>query len=225
GSRIKLAAPDSDSPWLTVVGVCGDLRQNWWDAGARPTLYVPFSQSPARTTYLMIRTAQDPVQIIGLVRTAVRAVDAEQPLEEIHTLEKEISDAVAPIRIIGILMTVFGGIALVLSAVGVYSVFSYRVSERTHEFGLRVALGARPADILSIVGSQTLKLSAIGLIVGLPSSLALGAVVSSLLPGVITLDIGTFAGLSILLVAVSLLAAYVPARRAGLVDPIVALRN
>src|SRR5262249_50637696 len=215
GSRIRLGAPEADSPWVTIVGICRDIKQNWWDAASRPTLYLPCTQAPTRTTYVLIRTAQDPIRIVPAVRAAFQAIDAEQPLEEIHTLEKEISDAVAPLRIMGVLMTAFGVVALVLAAVGVFSVLAYTVAQRTHEFGLRVALGARPGDVLRTVHVQTLKLSVTGLAIALPISIALGTIVSRLFSGVITLDLGTFVGLTIVLVLVSLMAGYVPARRAA----------
>ena len=225
GSRIKLSTPEADSPWVTIVGICSDIKQNWWDAVSRPTFYLPYTQAPTRTTYVLTRTARDPLHIVAPLRTAFQAIDPDQPIEEIHTLEKEISDAVAPLRIIGILMTVFGALALVLSAVGVFSILAYTVAERTHEFGLRIALGARPTDVLRTVHAQTLKLAVTGLAIALPIPIALGAIVSSLFSGVITLDIGTFAGLAVGLVLVSLIAGYVPARRAARVDPMIALRN
>jgi putative ABC transport system permease protein len=225
GSRIKLGAPDSQSPWLTIAGICGDIKQNWWDPAGRPMVYRPSTQVLARSMYLVIRTAGDPMQIVSEARAAVARVDPDQPLNELHTLEREVTDSVAPLRIIGILMVVFGALALVLSAIGVFSVLAYSVAERTGEFGLRVALGASPRDVIGIVHKQTLRLAAAGVAIGAPAALAFGWMMSRLLFGVVALDAGTVAGFTLLLIAVSLLAGHFPARRAARVDPIISLRN
>jgi predicted permease len=224
GGRIKLGSPDSDSPWLSIVGVCGDMKQNWWDPVARPIIYLPSSQAPARSTYFVIRTVHNPMQIVGRVRAEISRVDPSLPLDDLSTLEREVADSVAPLKIIGTLMFVFGALALVLSAGGVFSLMAYSVAERTHEFGLRVALGASPKDVLGMVHKQTLKLAVAGLVLALPTAFVLARVMSSLLLGVVSLDVGTFAGFTILLVMVSLSAGYFPARRAARVDPIIALR-
>jgi putative ABC transport system permease protein len=225
GSRIKLGTADSASPWLTIVGVCGDLKQNWWDAATRPIVYVPFAQDPERSMYVIIRTEHGPMQIAPGVREAIQGLDPGLPVQQLQTLEKQVTDSVALLKIIGILMTVFGAMALVLSATGVFSVLAYGVAERTHEFGLRAALGAGPSDILGIVQRETLKLAIGGIALGVPAAFALGSLISGLVIGVGSLDGLTFVGLTLILILVSVLAGYLPARRAAHVDPMVSLRN
>jgi ABC-type antimicrobial peptide transport system permease subunit len=146
-------------------------------------------------------------------------------VQQLQTLEKQVTDSVALLKIIGILMTVFGAMALVLSATGVFSVLAYGVAERTHEFGLRAALGAGPSDILGIVQRETLKLAIGGIALGVPAAFALGSLISGLVIGVGSLDGLTFVGLTLILILVSVLAGYLPARRAAHVDPMVSLRN
>ncbi len=224
GKRIRRGAA-SDQRWLTIVGIVSDVKQAWFDREIRPQLYLPFLQSPRPTMSFLLRVADDPISYISSIRTQIFAIDRDQPIEDIKTLSQLFVDETSPFRFAAVLISVFGGIALVLSAVGVYGVMSYSVAQRTHEIGVRIALGAGRADVLSLVIGQGLKTAALGLAVGFPLALALSRIMVSQLFGVVSLEYGVLIGLMLLLGAVALLSSYVPALRATKVDPIIALRQ
>ncbi len=224
GQRLKMGDPESQAPWVTIVGVVGDVKQNWWEPVPRPTLYLPYLQAPQRSFDFAVRTASDPMSIVGAIRGLVRQIDPQIPLSSIQPMEGFVADALAPIHIIGILMMAFGAAALILSAVGVYGVLAHSVAQRTHEFGVRMALGARPSDVLRMVLGQALRLCGMGLAVSVPVAFVLSRTMKSLLYGVVALDAGVLLGFAFLLIFVSLAAGYVPAWRAMRVDPMVALR-
>ncbi len=221
GRRIKVG----DNRWATIIGVAGDVKHFMFDGGPRSTLYLPYTQLPRFRMALVLRSSSDPMSLVRSVRAQVRSVDGDQPIYEIKTMEKLISEHVSGIEMSAMLMAIFGVMALILSAVGVYSVMAYSVSQRTHELGVRMALGASSADILKLVVGQSSRMAAIGLGIGLPIAFALTRVVASALFGVVALDAITFMGITLLLAAVALLSGYVPARRAAKVDPCVALRH
>src|SRR5260370_6246369 len=133
GHRIKFGAPDSTEPWLTIVGVVGDVRQNWWNPLTRPVIYKPFAQAPQRPLTLLLRTTSNPASYVSAVRAAVRQIDPEIALRDVNTLEEEIADSIAIVSIMGILMGIFGLVALTLSSIGVYGVLSESVAQRTQE--------------------------------------------------------------------------------------------
>jgi putative ABC transport system permease protein len=224
GHRIKLGARDSNEPWLTVVGVVGDIRQNWWNPVARPVIYRPLAQAPQSSMTLLIRTASNPTSYISAVRGVVRQSDAAIALRGVNTLEEEIVDSIAIVRIMGILMGVFGLVALALSSIGVYGVLSESVAQRTHEIGIRLALGANPRDLMKLVLGQALKLTAIGLLIAVPCAVAISRAMASMIFGVVSLDLTILGGFTVLLLLVALCAGYLPARRAIRVDPMVSLR-
>jgi len=225
GRRVRLGAPGAAGPWVTVVGVVGDVTQNWWDSAARPVVYVPYLQSPRRTMVFAVRASLPPVGLASGIRRIVREADANVAAQEgVHTMAGEVADALAPLRILGVLMLLFGGVALALAAVGVYGILAQSVAQRTTELGIRLALGGQRGDVLRLVLGQAWALAASGVAIGLPLAFALARVMASLLSAVIAFDAAIFAGLALLMTAVALLAAYVPAQRALRIDPALALR-
>ena len=224
GKRIRVGANSPDKQWTTIVGVAGDVKHFMFDRGPRSTIYLPYAQMPRLRMSLALRSTADPMSIVSSVRAQVRSVDSDQPIYEIKTMEQLIGEHVSGIEISAMLMAIFGAMALILSAVGVYSVMAYSVGQRTHEIGVRMALGASSRDILKLVVGQASWMAAIGLGIGLPIAFALTRVVASALFGVVALDAVTFMSITLLLAAVALLSGYIPARRAAKVDPMIALR-
>jgi len=223
GQRIKLGSPGSQANWITIVGVVEDVKQNWWDSAARPVIYRPFAQVPRRWMNFAIRTSFDPHSVASAVREAGHSLDPGVSLA-LSTMDSEVSDSLAPIRILGILMVVFGAVSIALSALGIYGLLAHAVAQRTHEFGIRMALGAQRGDVLRLVIGQSWKLCAIGLLIGLPSAYLLVRLIENLLYGVIAFSAVIFIALALALTAVALLAGYLPAKRATKVDPMLALR-
>jgi putative ABC transport system permease protein len=224
GHRIKLGAQSSTEPWLRIVGIVGDVRQNWWNPLTRPVIYKPFAQSSQLSMTLLLRTASNPTSYVSAVREVVRQADPAIALRGINTLEEEIADSIAIVRIMGILMGIFGLVALTLSSIGVYGVLSESVAQRTHEIGIRLALGANPRDLMKLILSQALKLTGIGLAIAVPCAVAISRAMASLIFGVVSLDFTILAGFTALLLLVALGAGYLPARRAIGVDPMTSLR-
>ena len=225
GRRIKRANEKESARWLTIVGVVTDVKQAWFDKEIRPQLYLPYLQAPAATMSFLLSVSGDPMSLVAGARSQVFAIDRDQPIEDIKTLQQLFVDETSPFRFAAVLMSVFGGIALVLAAVGVYGVMSYSVAQRTHEIGIRMALGAGRSDVLRLITGQGLRTAAIGLTVGFPLALALSRIMVSRLFGVVSLEFPVLVGLTLLMGAVAFLSSYIPARRATKVDPIVALRS
>src|SRR5262247_3775349 len=225
GRRVKVGAPEPAAPWYTIVGVTGDVPRFMLDREMQPMIYLPNQQLPDRNAYLIARASGAPMAALPEVRAQIAALDNKLPLYEIKSHEQVIADRMAGLRLVASLMVMFGALALALASVGVYGVMAYAVSQRTREIGVRVALGARPQDVLRLVVGQSLKLAALGLAIGLPVALALGRVMAGALFGVIALEPLTFVGFTLLLTGVAMLAGYLPARRATKVDPITALRS
>jgi putative ABC transport system permease protein len=225
GQQIKLGPANSKEPWMTVVGVVEDVRQNWWNPTSRPTIYEPFFQTPQRSMVFLMRVASNPVGYASGIREVVRGIDDQIGLTGVGTLEREITDSIAIIRIMGVLMALFGCVALALSSVGVYGVLAEGVARRIPEIGVRLALGAEPRDVMKLVLGQAVKLTGIGLAIGVPIALAVNRAMSSLIFGIVSINLLLLAGFTLLLLVVALAAAYLPARRAMRVDPLVALRH
>jgi predicted permease len=209
---------------MTVVGVVGNTRHEGLSQETEAEFYVPYLQSPCDSMQLAVRTAGDPDSIISAVRAQVRAVDPDQPLYHVATLEQTLSESLAPRRFNMLLLGIFAGIALALATVGIYGVMAFSVTQRTHEIGIRMALGAQKSDILRLVVGQGMILALIGVGIGIAGALALTRFIASMLYGVKPTDLQTFIGVSLVLIIVALLACYIPARRATKVDPMTALR-
>jgi putative ABC transport system permease protein len=210
-------------PW-EIVGVIADEKLNGLDDDKSAAMYVTYAQSPSEFISIVVKGAVDPQTMQQAIDRQVRQIDPDQALTNVQTMEKIKSDSVAPMRLRTTLLGVFAGIALLLSAIGIYGVISYSVAQRTHEMGVRLALGARGGDILRLVVGSGMLLAAIGLVIGLAGSLALTRLLNSLLFGVKATDPATMVTVAAMLAGVAMLACYVPARRATKVDPMVALR-
>ncbi|HSR68810.1 MAG TPA: ABC transporter permease [Acidobacteriota bacterium] len=222
GQRFRL--PENPDQWYTVVGVAGDVTHNWFFGGPRPTMYLPMAQMPYRGVYVALRTTGDPLSLAPSLRRAVRRLDADQPVFGVKTQRQTLSDRTIGLRYAATIMGVFGAIALILSVVGIYGVMAYSINQRIREIGIRVALGALGRDVLRLTLGGALRLTAIGCAIGLLLAFVLGRFMESTLFGTIQLNLITFVGFTVLLVAAALLAAYVPSRRALRVDPSEALR-
>jgi predicted permease len=227
GQQIQRGGPTS--PKFTIVGVVGTI--NSIDLGMPVTkerLYYPLTQqAQARGggMALVVKTGLDPQTIVPQVRAAVRAIDPEQPIADVRTMEQWVSRSLQTRRTNMTLLTIFGAVALVLSAIGIYGVLAFGVAQRVREFGIRQALGADRSSILSLVLKQGLRTAGLGMALGLAGSVALGQYLRTLLFGVTPTDLGVFGGVTVLLFGVAMVACYVPARRATRVDPMVALRD
>jgi putative ABC transport system permease protein len=225
GKRIRMGSTDPKAPLLTVVGVVGRVKMDRLSVESnRVQGYVPYFQFPFSNMTVVIRSAVEPAHMIAAVRQQVQSMDPNQPIYNIRTMEQLRADSIAPERLNLMLLGLFATLALVLAGVGIYGVVSCVVSQRTHEIGVRIALGAQRRDVLRLVVGGGMKLSLIGMVIGLGGALALTRLMSSLLYGVSAIDPATFVVISLLLAAVAFVACYIPARRATKVDPMVALR-
>jgi len=217
--------PQAASPWSEIVGVAADTRRLNLNAEAVPVIYVPYWQWPMQTPELLVRTDENAAGVADTVRNESKALNRSLPAPAIQTMNDLLSDVVAEPRFHTMLLASFGAVALLLSAVGIYSVVSYVVTQRTHEFGIRMALGAQPRHLLMLVIGQGLRQVLLGVGIGLAAALALTRWLRSLLYGVSATDAPTFAAITLLLIGVALVACYLPARRATKVDPMIALRS
>jgi predicted permease len=208
-----------------VVGVVGDVKDHGLDTEPLPEIYLPLGQAPPRTVDLLLRTRVAPRSLVPAVEDVVRAADPELPVERTRTLEEVVARSISEPRFYMLLLAAFAATALGLAALGIFGVMSYAVAQRSHEIGIRVALGARPVDVLRMVLRHALVLAGSGVAAGLLGALALSRAVASLLFELSPTDPVTLASVAALLTAVALLASYLPARRATRVDPLVALRS
>jgi putative ABC transport system permease protein len=225
GKRLKSGSSDSTNPWLTIIGMVKDVRQFELTAEPKPQMYLPYEQAGFfEPRDLVVSTNVEPLSLAATVRRTVWEIDKDQPVSNVRTMEDVLSESIARQRFSMLLLGIFAALALVLAAVGIYGVMSYSVTQRTHEIGIRMALGAQRSDVLKMVVGQGLKLVLIGVVIGLLAAFILTRVMSSLLFGVTATDPATFITISLVLISVAVLASYIPARRATKVDPMLALR-
>jgi putative ABC transport system permease protein len=224
GRRFKFGPPASEAPWFIVVGVVGDMRRQGLEVDPVPQMFEPLEQNPSRAATLLVRTSTDPMSMVGTLRTAIRQVDKLGPIYGISTVSDRLTRFEEDRRFQTSLLGAFSAVALLLAAIGIYGVIQYSIAMRTREIGIRIAVGAQRSDIFGMVIGEGLKLSFLGLALGVTGALWLSHVGSSLLFGVTATDPPTYAAVAMVLTAVALAGCYFPARCAARVDPLVALR-
>jgi putative ABC transport system permease protein len=224
GKRLGFEKDPSKQSWREIVGVVGNVKHFGLDAEAKPEVYFPYQQSPRNFMTVVVRTSSDPVSMIPAIRGQVFAIDKDQPVFDIMTMDQRLTKSVASSRFVMLLLGSFSVLALGLAAVGLYGAMSYLVTQRTQELGLRMALGASRTDVFKLVVGKGMSLALIGIAIGLVASLALTRVMRSLLFEVTPTDVLTFVIVPVVLLTVTLLACYIPARRATNVDPLTSLR-
>jgi putative ABC transport system permease protein len=224
GKRINFNDSDPQKiKWVTVVGIVTNIRHRGLDVEPKPEYYLAHAQRAYREMILAVRGEQDPRALTSLIRREIQAMDPDQPLANIQTLEKITAESIAPRRLSVTLLGVFAAVALVLASVGIYGVMSFLVVQRTHEIGVRMALGAQRSDVLRLVVGHGMKLVLLGSVLGLVMALISTRALSAMLYRVGAFDLTTFAGVTIALALVALLASYIPALRATRADPMIAL--
>ena len=224
GMRVSFACKESEGLCRTVVGVVGNIRQESLTDEVTPEIYVPFAQMPINGMTLLVRTTADPPALVSAVRNQVLAIDKNQPVYDVKTLNQRVNDAVAVSRSLMLLFTAFALLALVLGSVGIYGIVSYSVTQRTHEIGIRMALGAQTANVLGLIMRNGLILVLTAIAIGIVSALALTRFLRTLLFGVTAADSVTFVMVSLVFFVIAMLASLIPALHATKVDPLVALR-
>jgi putative ABC transport system permease protein len=226
----RVAFTQQQPVWYQIVGVVGAIRHRALDAREMPELYVPnaqplFAGPTVRPLFVAVRTNGDPLAMTPSVRQAVAAVDPDQPISDVRSMDQRVSQSLGPRRFNMTLLGMFAAVALALSAIGIYGVVAYAVTERTHEIGVRLALGASPRDVVAMVVGQGLSLAVAGAAIGVVAAVVLTRLMARLLYGVTATDPLTFGAVALLLLLVAAGAAWLPARRATAVDPLIALRS
>ena len=229
GKRIKMGGMNSPFRWLSIVGVIGDIKHKGLDAASGPEMYVSYLQPPlpdwnVDSMFIAVRTEAEPIGMISSITNVVREVDKQLPIYSVQTMEQLLSTNVAPRRFNMQLISLFSAVALVLASIGIYGVMSFSVTQRTRELGIRMALGARRANILRLILQEGLVLALVGGGLGVIAALLLTQLMTKLLFGIAPTDVSSFAAAAFALLGVAFLACYLPARRATKVDPLVALR-
>lgn len=225
GKHLQLGTPEKREPERRIVGIVADIRTNVFDKSLNPTTYVPLEQMPTLSAAFVMRTSGDPTKVAASAAAQLRSVEADAPAYDVRTLEQAISDNASGVESSARMMLIFGIVALVLAAAGIFAVMAYSVSQRTHEIGLRIALGAQRVSVLKLVMASAVKMAVIGLAIGLCISALLARALSSALFGVVQFDPLIFVLLTLILATVSAVAAFIPARSATRVDPMKALHH
>ncbi|HTF38580.1 MAG TPA: FtsX-like permease family protein, partial [Blastocatellia bacterium] len=224
GKEIWVGVGWEQNDYGEIIGIVGDVRYGKAEEAFEPQVYLPYTQPTEPASFVMVRTANEPTQIVSAVRREILSLDKNVPIFDVRTMEDRSADATSRTRFSALLLGIFSSLALVLAAVGIYGVMAYAVSGRTHEIGVRMALGAQPRNVFGLVMRDGIIVTLAGVALGLAGAFAATRVLGSQLYGVGTTDALTFGAVSVLLAAVALAASYIPARRAMKVDPMVALR-
>ncbi|HEY2568719.1 MAG TPA: FtsX-like permease family protein, partial [Candidatus Udaeobacter sp.] len=219
----RISRDDTNPKWATIVGVVADIKHRGLDMEAQPEYYLPHTQGPDREMILTVRSAQDARTLARAIREELGNIDPDIPLANVRTLDVVVADSIAPRRLSVVLLGAFSGIALLLASVGMYGVISFLVAQRTHEIGVRMALGAQRSDVLKMVIGHAAKLLLVGAAIGLPIAFLSGSALRTVLYQVSPFDISIFLIVTLILGGVGLLASYLPAHRAARADPVVAL--
>jgi putative ABC transport system permease protein len=225
GQKITILASGGTNLAKEIVGVAGDVHESSLASNPRPLAYWPYPELPYKVMTIVVRTVNPPLSVVPAIREALHRIDKDQPMAKISSMDQLVENSVANSRFITLLLSVFAGLALLLACVGIYGLMAYSVAQRTREIGIRMALGAEPTRVMRQILKHGLSLALAAVAIGTVASLALTRLMSSLLFGVSPTDPATFSVVAVLLVAVSLAACYVPARRAMRVDPVTALRS
>jgi predicted permease len=222
GRHVALGGSDDEA---TIVGIVGDVHHDGLDEPVKPEMFLPYAQAPDGGMTVVVRTSGDAAELAGAVRDAVRAVDPTIPVYDVSTMQEQVSRSMLAQRLSGSLIAVFALMALVLATVGVYGVIAYSVAERRHEIGIRLALGAQGRDVRRLVVGQGVRLTAVGLGIGLVGAVVVGRAIRTLLFGVGAVHVPTLAIVSLILLSVAGAASWIPARRAARTDLLGALRG
>jgi putative ABC transport system permease protein len=223
GKRLRINPTDPDEPWREIVGVAGDVRYRELQT-SRLDLYVPHAQSTPGLNHFAVRSSMEPAEALAVVRREVALLDPNQAVSRVATMDELAAAQLARPRFNAVLLNWLAGLAMLLAALGIFGVMTYAVAQRTSELGLRIALGARPANIITLVLGQGMKLAALGVFLGLIGAVSVTRWLTSLLYGVSATDPVTFLVIATVPTAVAMLACWIPARRATKVDPMVALK-
>ena len=219
GKRLRII----ESPWLTIVGVVGDVHHTGLNSKPNPEIYLSYLQEPSTVLAVMMRTSVDPLQLGAAARQEISQIDKELPVT-ITTMDQIFSNSVSGQRFNALLLGIFASLALILASIGVFGVINYSVAQRTHEIGIRLALGAQRGDVFKLIVGHGLILALAGVTIGAIGAITLTRLMAGLLFGVSPTDITTFVSVSFIVIVVATFACYLPARRATKVDPLVALR-
>ncbi|HYO16407.1 MAG TPA: ABC transporter permease [Thermoanaerobaculia bacterium] len=225
GRRLRLSGLGPDSPWMTVVGVVDHVKHYGLDVDSRVQLYLPYRQTPYRSMFVVVRSQLETAAAINLVKRELRAIDPGLPISEVLTMEQRLSTSLASRRFSMLLFSMFASVALVLAVVGIYGVLAHLVTERTHEIGLRIVLGAHKRDILRLIVGQALRVGGLGIVLGIVAALMLTRFMTSMLFLVDANDLATFGMVALLLTLTVVIASYLPALRASRIQPGIALRS